>query len=168
MIVMWRTTPLVFEPGLIAYSESRASALSNSAKESDPLARSLQAGWIVTFLPFSMAPDTPLWQLAIFTRPERNMAISRLWVNYQCAGLYLGLRTSPQCNVADNPTGIRTWVDSLLRVASQRSNQFGQRVRPADEKLADRLDCHMIITHYSRHITQFYRRHFANVLFLRN
>ena len=42
------TTPLVFEPGLIAYSESRASAGTNSAKESDPLARSLQAGWIVT------------------------------------------------------------------------------------------------------------------------
>ena len=34
------TTPLVFEPGLRAHSESRASALTNSAKGSDPLARS--------------------------------------------------------------------------------------------------------------------------------
>ena len=41
-----------------------------------------------------------------------------------------------------NPTGIRTWTDSPLRVASQRSNQLGQRVRPAGEKLAGRLDCH--------------------------
>ena len=31
--------PVVFEPGLIAYSESRASALTDSAKGSDPLAR---------------------------------------------------------------------------------------------------------------------------------
>ena len=42
---------------------------------------------------------TPVWQPTILTRPERNMTISRLWVNYQCAGLYPGLRTSPQCNV---------------------------------------------------------------------
>ena len=33
-------TPLVFEPGLRAHSESQASALTNSAKGSDPLARS--------------------------------------------------------------------------------------------------------------------------------
>ena len=46
-----------------------------------------------------MAPDTPVWQPAILTRPERNMTISRLWVNYQCAELYPGLRTRPQCNV---------------------------------------------------------------------
>ena len=43
----------------------------------------------------------------------------------------------------DNPTGIRTWTDSPLRVTSQRSNQLGQRVRPAGEKLAGRLDCHI-------------------------
>ena len=41
----------------------------------------------------------------------------------------------------NNPTGFRTWVNSTLRVASQRSNQFGQRVRPADERLAGRLGC---------------------------
>ena len=34
-----------------------------------------------------MAPDTSVWQPAIHTRPERNMTISRLWVNYQCAEL---------------------------------------------------------------------------------
>ena len=91
-----------------------------------------------------MAPDTPVWQPAIFTRPERNMTISRLWVNYQCAELYPGLRTSPQCNVPapTTPAGFETWADSTLRVASQRSNQLGQRVRPAGEKLAGRLDCH--------------------------
>ena len=72
------TIPLVCKPGLIAYSESRASALTNSAKESDPLVRSWQAGWIVTFLPSSMAPDNPVWQPAILTRPERNMTISQL------------------------------------------------------------------------------------------
>ena len=91
-----------------------------------------------------MAPDTPVWQPAIFTRPERNMTISRLCVNYQCAELYPGLRTSPQCNVPapTTPAGFETWADSPLRLASQRSNQLGQRVRPAGEKLAGRLDCH--------------------------
>ena len=32
------------------------------------------------------------------------------------------------------PTGIGTWVDSTLRVASQHSNRFGQRVGPASER----------------------------------
>ena len=93
-----------------------------------------------------MAPDTPVWQPAIFTRPERNMTIRRLWVNYQCAELYTGLRTSPLCNVPapTTPAGFETWADSTLRVASQRSNQLGQRVRPAGEKLAGRLYCHKI------------------------
>ena len=50
-----------------------------------------------------MAPDTPVWQHAILTRPERNMTISWLWVNYQCAELYPGLRKSPQCNVPATP-----------------------------------------------------------------
>ena len=40
------------------------------------------------------------------------------------------------------PTGIRTCVDSLIRVASQRSNQFGRRVRPVGEKLTGQMDCH--------------------------
>ena len=35
-----QTTPLVFERGLIAYSELRACTLTNSAKDSDPLAKS--------------------------------------------------------------------------------------------------------------------------------
>ena len=35
----------------------------------------------------------------------------------ECAGLYPGMRASPQCNV---PAGIRTWVDSTFRVTSQR------------------------------------------------
>ena len=73
---------------------------------------------------------------------NKNVTISRLWVNYQCAGLYPSLRTSPQCNDTSNPASIRTWVDSTLRVASQRSNQFGQRVRPTSERLAGQLDCH--------------------------
>ena len=42
------TTPLVFEFGLRAYSKSRASALTNSAKGSEPLARGQQVGWVVT------------------------------------------------------------------------------------------------------------------------
>ena len=91
-----------------------------------------------------MAPDAPVWQPTILARPERNMTISQLWVNYQYAGLHPGLRTSPQCDVpaSTTPLVFRTWVDSLIRVASQRSNQFGQRVRPAGEKLAGWLDCH--------------------------
>ena len=40
------------------------------------------------------------------------------------------------------PTGIRTWVDSPLGVASQLSNQLGQRVRPTSQRLAGQLDCH--------------------------
>ena len=50
---------------------------------------------------------TPVWQPDILTRPERNMTISRLWVNCQCAGLYPGLRTSPQYN-APAPTACCT------------------------------------------------------------
>ena len=41
------------------------------------------------------------------------------------------------------PHWFRTWTESPLRVASQRSNQLGQRVRPAGEKLAGRLNCHI-------------------------
>ena len=40
------------------------------------------------------------------------------------------------------PTGIRTWVDSILRVASQRSNGLGQRARPTSKKQTGQLDCH--------------------------
>ena len=58
---------------------------------------------------------------------------------YMIRAMYLIL----QCPGTDNPSGIRTWTDSQLRVASQRSNQLGQRVRPAGEKLAGRLDCHI-------------------------
>ena len=108
-----------------------------------------------------MAPDTPVWQPAIFTRPERNMTISRLWVNYQCAELHPGLRTSPQCNVPapTTPAGFETWADSTLRVASQRSNQLGQRVRPAGEKLAGRLDCHTV----NRYFIHWYQWSFPGV-----
>ena len=44
--------------------------------------------------------------------------------------------------ISRQPHWFRTWTESPLRVASQRSNQLGQRVRPAGEKLAGRLDCH--------------------------
>ena len=91
-----------------------------------------------------MAPDTPVWQPAILTRPERNMTISQLWVNYQCAELYPGRRTSPQCNVPATPLVFEPGLIVHSRVASQRSNQLSQRVRPAGEKLAGRLDCHTI------------------------
>ena len=42
------------------------------------------------------------------------------------------------------PTGIRTWVDSTLRVASQLSNQIDQRVQPANTRLSRELGCHSI------------------------
>ena len=48
------------------------------------------------------------------------------------------------CNV---PARIRTWIRSTLSVASQRSIQFGQRVRPASERLAGQLGCHNCISH---------------------
>ena len=44
------------------------------------------------------------------------------------------------CPSTNNPTGFRTWVDSTL--ASQRSNQFNQRVRTASERLAGWLGRH--------------------------
>ena len=44
------------------------------------------------------------------------------------------------------PHWFRTWTESPLRVVSQRSNQLGQRVRPAREKLAGRLDCHISLS----------------------
>ena len=57
----------------------------------------------------------------------------------------LGKTPHSLCNVPapTTPAGFETWADSTLRVASQRSNQFGQRVRPAGEKLAGQLDCHI-------------------------
>ena len=63
----------------------------------------------------------------------------------RCLTLSFLMRTVPcNCNVPapTTPAGFETWADSTLRVASQRSNQLGQRVRPAGEKLAGRLDCH--------------------------
>ena len=70
-----------------------------------------------------MAPDTTVWQPAILTKPERNMTISRLWVNYQCPGLYPGLRTSLQCNVpwqssrpaSFSPAVLTLWPNRLER-----------------------------------------------------
>ena len=44
------------------------------------------------------------------------------------------------------PHWFRTWTESPLRVVSQRSNQLVQRVRPAGEKLAGRLDCHISLS----------------------
>ena len=58
--------------------------------------------------------------------------------------------TVPECTIIDillwrlgtnSPTGFRTWADSTIRVASQRFNQFSQKVRPASERLAGRLGC---------------------------
>ena len=43
------------------------------------------------------------------------------------------------------PTDIRTWADSTLRVAGQRSNWLGQRIRPTSERLAGQPDCHTTI-----------------------
>ena len=125
------TIPLAFEPGLIAYSKSRTSALTNSAKESDPLVRSLHAGWIVTFLPSLKAPDTPVWQPAILTRPERNMTISRLWTNYQCAGLHPGLRTSPQCKVPA-PTAPLVFEPVLIAYSESRASTLTNSAKESD------------------------------------
>ena len=63
--------------------------------------------------------------------------------------------TYSHCNVPapTTPAGFETWADSTLRVASQRSNQLGQRVRPAGEKLAGRLDCHTTMTPHSEIIS---------------
>ena len=79
---------------------------------------------------------------------DRNMTISRLWVNYQCTGLYPGLQANPQCNVPAltiPPTGIWTWVDSALGFVSQHCKRFGQRVRPTSERLAGKLECHLFL-----------------------
>ena len=65
--------------------------------------------------------------------PDQIQKSSRLWTNYQCTGIYSGLWTSAQYKV---PAEIRTRADSTLRVESQRSNQFGRRVRPARQRLA--------------------------------
>ena len=49
------------------------------------------------------------------------------------------------CNVRhQQPTGIWTWVNSQLRVAIQHSNWLGQRFRLTSERLAGRLDCHIL------------------------
>ena len=67
-------------------------------------------------------PNTPVWKPAILIRLERNMTISRLRVNYQCAALCTGLRTSHQCNVPhQQPHWYSNLIYSLVRVASQRS-----------------------------------------------
>ena len=63
----------------------------------------------------------------------------------------------------DKPTGIQTWVDSTLRVASQHSNQFGQRVRPAGDKPAGRLDCHSGNTHFTSWVILQFTRTYVNL-----
>ena len=57
----------------------------------------------------------------------------------------------------DKPTGIRTWVDS------QRSNQFGQRVRPAGDKPAGRLDFHSGNTHFTSWVILQVTRTYVNL-----
>ena len=82
--------------------------------------------------------------------------------------------TSLYCNVPapTTPAGFETWADSTLRVASQRSNQLGQRVRPAGEKLAGRLDCHIYMYIYmyihpcEKVIGIFFRHNFFTIYFL--
>ena len=124
------------------HSESRASALPKLSQRIRPAGKKL-AGWLDCHIPpFLNGPSTLVWQPAILTRPERNMTISRLWVNYQCAELYPGLWTSPQCTVPATPLVFERGLRAPLKVASQRSNQLAQRVRPAGEKLAGWLDCH--------------------------
>ena len=49
------------------------------------------------------------------------------------------------------PAGIRTWVDSTRRVRSQRSNRVSKRVRPASERFAGRLGCHIISENHRNH-----------------
>ena len=138
------TTSLVFRTGLIPYSELRASTLTNSGQRVRPPSEKL-AGQLDCHIPPSLNGTRHPCLAARHSHQARNMTISQLWVNYQCAGLYPSLWTSPQCTVpgTNNPTGIRTWVDSILRVVSQCSSQLGQR--PTSERLAgaSRLDCHI-------------------------
>ena len=57
---------------------------------------------------------------------------------------YFGKQTRENTCVTSRhqqPTDIRTWVDSPLRVARQCSNRLGQRARPSSERLVGQLDC---------------------------
>ena len=78
--------------------------------------------------------------------PERNMTISRLWVNYQCAELYPGLQTSPQCNVPTTPLVIEPGLRAHSESRASALTNSAKGVRPIGEKLAGRLDCHKVNT----------------------
>ena len=62
-------------------------------------------------------------------------------MNCQCAGLYLGLWSNPQCNVLApaTPLGFEPVLIAHSRVMSQGSNQSGQRIRSTSERLAGQL-----------------------------
>ena len=94
-----------------------------------------------------MAPDTPVWQPAILTRPQRNMAISRLWMNFQCTELHPGLRKIPQRNdpAPATPIVFEPWLIAFSESRASALTYSVKRVRLAGKKLAGRLDCHTLI-----------------------
>ena len=129
-----------FEFGLIAHpriTSQRSIQLSERARPaSDRL-----AGWLSCHIP-SFLNGTRHPRLVIrHSHKARKKTASRLWMNYQCTDLYPGLRTSPQCDL-QAPTTPPSFEPGLIahsRVASQRFNQLGQRVRSASDMLAGGL-----------------------------
>ena len=82
---------------------------------------------------------TNLWMIINPVQPGHLTDIMALyhWISF-------GKNSNSCCPGTNNLTGFWTWVDSTFRVATQHSNQFGQRVGPASERLAGRLGCHII------------------------
>ena len=136
------TIPLGFEPGLIAHSESRASVLPNSAKGSDPLGRCYcrPVGLLHSSLPqWCQAPLSVKMPFSPGQKVDNQSAVSELsmrWVLPRPA-------VEPSVwRLGNNPTRFRTWVDSTLRVVSQCSTQFDQKLRPVSERLAGWVGFH--------------------------
>ena len=86
------TRPLGFEPGLIAHSVM--SQHSNQFGQRVRPTSERLAGRLGCHINSSLP-----CLVTCHSHQARNMTTSRRWVNHQCAGLYPGLRTSPQCNV---------------------------------------------------------------------
>ena len=89
----------------------------------------------------------PSWISQIAQRWERHTPWISLWVSHRWIiskeknfnrEFWVILNSFGLLN--NNLIGIRTRIDSTLRVASQR--QSGQRVRPASERLSGRLGWH--------------------------
>ena len=90
-----------FEPVLIAHWV--ASQRCNQYGQRVRPASEMLAGRLGCHIPPFLNGTRHPCLVTCHSHQARNITTRHLWVNYQCAGVYPGLWTNPQCNVPANP-----------------------------------------------------------------